>query len=242
MRRQLTKVSVIALLVIVLLGALVPVVEAAPDTQTWYLTSDGKPGAAPAANDGQTHAKDNLMNKDSRTGTGSFFNLPSDEVAWFYANTGAEFNLSFGENSWTAQVRTEAISGDEIGKHLTVEICKLDNATGNVTVLASHSEELTAAGSKFLWEITCEDNGGSTQDFSTGDWLAIRLSWDYLGDTLNIYYKAEVGSDSYIESPSADPGYPVSELPTIILLSICLFILGGYLWPRRGHRFCRGEA
>ena len=55
MRRQLTKISVIALLVIVLLGALVPVAEAAPDTQAWYLTSDGKLGAAPAANDGQTH-------------------------------------------------------------------------------------------------------------------------------------------------------------------------------------------
>ena len=204
-------------------------VVGAETTQTWYLTSDGKPAGAPTASDGLTHAKDNLLHKGERIGSGSYFNLPHDEVAWFYADTGAECGLGFGENAWAAHIRTEKIEGIEVGKNLTVEICKLDKGTGEVTVLARNMTALTAmAESKHLWNLTCEDVGGS-QDFSTGDWLAVRLLWDCSGDSLQIHYKAKEGSDSYIESPSTDPGYPVPELSTLLLISIGLFTLTGYV-------------
>lgn len=205
------------------------------NTQTWYLTSDGIPTGASAANDGQTHAKDNLMHKGSRMGSGTYFDLNSTKVAWFYADTGAECGLGFGENSWEAHIRTEGIEGDELLHNLTVEICKLDNGTGDVTVLASHTQQLTAVGSKHLWDITCENNGSMTQDFSTGDWLAVRLSWDCTTDPLRIHYNATAGNDSYIESPASDPGYPIPELPTIILFGVGLLVIAGYVgwWRRR---------
>jgi hypothetical protein len=187
-------------------------------TQLWYFTSEDKPVGAPTANDGQTHAKDNLMHKGSRTGTGEYFSLNYTEVAWFYADTGAACDIGFGERPWEAHVRTEAIEGDEVGHNLTVEICRLDNGTGNVTVLASHTGQLTAVEPQHLWNLTCEDNESTTQDFSTGDWLAVRLSWGCPTDELRIYYKAEAGNDSYLESPTTDPGYPIPELSTLILL------------------------
>jgi len=196
--------------------------------QTWYLTPEAKPDDAPTANDGLEHVRDNLMHKGSGTGTGEYFNLSYTEVAWFYADTGAECELGFGDNPWKAHIRTEAIEDDEVGRNLTVEICRLEKGTGDVTVIASHTEQLTAVGSKHLWNITCEDNVSTTQDFSTGDWLAVRLSWDCPSDELQIYYKAEAGSDSYIESPSTDPGYPIPELSTLILFSSGLVILAGY--------------
>ena len=198
-------------------------------TQMWYLTSNGKPAGAPTPNDGLTH-KDYLMHKDSRTGTGSYFYLPSDEVVWFYADTGTECGLGFGENSWATHIRTrEKVDGAEEGSHLTVEICKLDKDTGDITVLASHTEALTAQNAHYDWNMICTDNGDTTQDFSTGDWLAIRLSWDCSTDSFQIDYKAEDGKDSYIESPSSDPGYPVPELSTLVLLSIGLITLTGYV-------------
>ena len=201
--------------------------------QTWYLTSTGKYNSAPMANDGKTHSKDNLMNKDSRTGDGTYFTLSSDHVAWFYADTGAQCYLAFGENPWYAHIRTrETVNGDEIGSHLTVDICKLAKDSGDVTILASHTEPLTEKSAGYDWNFTCIDNGDTIQEFNNGDWLAIRLSWDCSTDGLQIYYKAEEGFDSYIEVPISEPSYPTPELPTILLLSAGIVFISGYLWLR----------
>lgn len=207
------------------------------NAQTWYLTSELNATGTPIANDGLTHKMDNLMHKGSRTGSGTYFDLNYTKVAWFYADTGAECDLGFGENSWEAHIRTEKIDGDEVGHNLTVEICKLNGSTGNVTVLASHTQQLNeTVETKHLWYIPCENNATTTQDFSTDDWLAVRLFWDCDADPLRIHYKAEAGSDSYIESPSSDPGYPIPELPTIILFGLGLLVIMGYAgwWRRRG--------
>jgi len=207
-----------------------------PNQQTWYLTPEDKPDNAPTANDSRTHAKDNLMHKGSGSGTGEYFDLNYTKVAWLYADTGAECGLGFGDNPWKAHIRTEPIEDDEVGHNLTVEICRLEKGTGDVTVLASHTKQLTAVENEHLWNITCEDNESTTQDFSTGDWLAVRLSWDCPTDELRIYYKAEAGNDSYIESPSTDPGYPVPELSTLILFASGLLALVGYVLLERDKR------
>lgn len=211
-----------------------------PDQQVWYLSSDDKPSDAPSANDSLTpHAKDNLMHKNEWAGTGtSFYLTPEEPAAWFYADTGAECGLNFGEHNWTAYIRTEGIeTGDEAGTHLKVSVCKLDSG-GNVTILAENTLELTVASAYTLWEINCIDNGTTTQDFGTGDWLAVRLWWiDAPAEkNLYIYYKAENERDSYIKSPSTDPGYPVPELPTIILISTGLLTLAGYVWLTKRRR------
>jgi len=207
-----------------------------PKQQTWYLTPENKSDDAPTANDSRTHAKDNLMHKGSGNGTGEYFDLNYTKVAWFYADTGAKCGLGFGDNPWKAHIRTEAIEDDEVGHNLTVEICRLEKGTGDVTVLASHTEQLTAVETKHLWNITCEDNESTTQDFSTGDWLAVRLSWDCPTDELQIYYKAEAGNGSYIEGPSTDPGYPIPELSTLILFASGLLALVGYVLLERDKR------
>lgn len=63
-------------------------------------------------------------------------------VAWFYADTGAEIDLGFGEHDWEARIRTEKIDGAEIGTSLKVSTCKLDTG-GSVTILAEGTKVLT---------------------------------------------------------------------------------------------------
>ena len=219
-------------MVLILVSATAQMVSA-ETAQTWYFTGDGKPTDAPTANDGLDHAKNNLMHKGSGSDTGSYFDLNSTKVAWFYADTGAECGLGFGENPWEAHIRTEKIEDDEIGHNLTVEICKLENNTGNITILASHTQQLTTTEyTKHLWNMTCEDVGDD-QEFNTGDWLAVRLSWDCSTDELRIHYKNTTGQDSYITSPSSDPGYPVPELPTLALFSVGLLIIAGCAYMGR---------
>ena len=237
MNRGLIGILVLGMVVLVLATVGVQVVGA-ETAQRWYLTGDIKPADAPIANDGiDTHTRDALLYKSEAIGTwgGTQVSLPSDNVAWFYADTGAECDLGFGEYAWKTFIRTEEIEEDEVGHNLTVEICKLDSE-GTITILANHSETLTAALAYTLWEINCEDNGSTYQDFSTGDWLAIKLSWDCTTDSLLIYYKAEDGKDSYIQSPASDPGYPVPELSTLILFSVGLIVLAGYVLLTKRRR------
>lgn len=207
----------------------ITLVALTPSQQVWYLTPEPKPSGAHNATDSLTHKVDNLLHKDigKKTGGDRSFNLSSTEVAWFYADTGAENGLSFGEYNWTIYIRTEAIESGEVG-NLTVEICKLDSG-GNSTILAENTTNLTVTSAYTLWEMNCIDNGSTTQDFSAGDWLAVRLSWDCTAGELQIYYEIEEHSNSYVKSPSSDPGYPVPELPTLILFSSGLLILAGYV-------------
>ena len=235
MQLQLMKLLGIILLLAGLLVALVSG-AGAETAQTWYLTADGKPADAPLAEDEKTHYKDNLLHKDEATTTGHYFDLPYDEVAWFYADTGAECDLSFGEYAWKAYIRTEAIEDDEVGHTLKVEICKVTPG-GTVTVLAEGSKTFSGAVDPGVREITCEDIVDTTQNFSTGDWLGIRISWTCPTDRLRIYYGTPADKeDSTIISPSTDPGYPVPELPTIILVFLGLLLLGGYIWLKRWRK------
>ena len=225
-------------MVLILVSAMAQMVSA-ETAQTWYLT--GEPAGAPTANDGiDSHTKDALLNKSEGIGTwaGTRVDLPPDNVAWFYADTGAKCDLGFGENSWTAYIRTEEIKiDDEAGTHLKVSICKLDGA-GSVTILAEGTKELTVTDAAYtLWEVDCMDMAGP-QDFNAEDWLAVRLWWTDApgGKNLRIYYKAETDRDSYITSPPSDPGYPVPELPTLVLFSAGLLILAGYAYMGRRNK------
>lgn len=238
MYKRITYILGVLFLASLILGMQLSIVSA-DSGQRWYLTSIGKPGGAPTANDGKDHYRDSLMNLGSYNGTGTYFELSNDKVVWFYANTGAQCNLAFGENSWTAHIRTEGIDGAEIGSNLTLDICKLEKDTGAVTILASHTETLSA---QYTGNLTCSDNGATTQDFNSGDWLAIRLSWDCSSESesLRIYFTKVAGSYSdysYINSPDTEFSYPTPELPALILLSSGLIILSGYIWWKYNKQY-----
>jgi hypothetical protein len=70
-----------------------------------------------------------------------------------------------------------------------------------------------------------------TTDHTIGenDYLAIQVT-DYTGYiNIQVLTVGEVNSPSYIASPSTDPGYPFPELPTVLLTSIGLLALTGFV-------------
>ena len=69
---------------------------------------------------------------------------------------------------------------------------------------------------------------------STGGWLAFRIDNPVAGDADLV---VKTGQDySRVKSPIADPGYPIPELPTIILLTTGLVFLAGYFGLKRRNR------
>jgi len=75
--------------------------------------------------------------------------------------------------------------------------------------------------------------GASGFSVSEGKYLAFKVTNLDPNRDLNIETKGEA---SWIFSPSTDPGYPVPELPTIILFSIGLLALAGYVVVRRKNK------
>jgi len=73
----------------------------------------------------------------------------------------------------------------------------------------------------------------TTQNFNTDDWLGVRVSWSGpASEKIRVYYDAG-DKNSYVKSPTADPGYPIPELSTLILFSSGLLALAGYALKKR---------
>jgi len=221
--------------------AVMPAVSA--ESQTWYFTeAENTTVGAPYANDGWCHHKDLVMNK-TKPADGRYSNLYGQRALWFYANTGAQTDLSFGECAWTAKIYTSD-PGEKAGNITTVDICKI-TPDGTVTVIASGS--VTLQDNKKEYDVICEDNTSTTQDFSTGDWLGARVSWNGPANaTIRIIYDpsyyTQGDKDSYITSPESDPGYPTSPtiepIPEFTTIAIPIAIVLGlmFLFRRRKQK------
>ncbi|KAF5428058.1 Cohesin domain-containing protein [Candidatus Methanophagaceae archaeon] len=196
--------------------------------QVWYFTqAENTTVNAPYANDGWVHDKDLVMNK-TKPAEGTYCILEGGKALWFYATTGAQTDLSFGENNWTAKIFTSD-PDDKAGNTTTVDVCKITPG-GVVTVIASGSVPLIANETEY--DITCVHS--TTQNFNTGDWLGVRVSWSGpASEKIRVYYNPTGDKNSYVKSPSADPGYPIPELSTLILFSSGLLALAGYALKKR---------
>ncbi len=232
--RMLRRLIGILVLVMVVL-AMVQMVGA-ETAQRWYLLHDEYTGTE--AHDGTTHHKNLFMNKIGETSVtpwSTYFNSP--KTVWWYAGNIAECNLGFGENDWTAYIAHGSINTEVGSQTLYVDVYKV-KADNSVVHLAGSTQSFNGGDTAGTWDIVCTDDDGTTQDFTTGERLAFRITHSYSG-TKHItiyYYKDEGGKRSRLESPSSDPGYPVPELSALLLFSIGLITLTGYVLLTKKRR------
>ena len=204
-------------------------VVGAETTQSWRLLHDTYAGTT--ANDGTDHHYDLFMDKTgetSETPWSTYFNSP--KTVWWYAENAAECNLGFGEKNWMAHIAHGGISEEVGSQTLYVDVYKV-KTDSNIVHLAGGTQLFNGGDTAGTWNIICVDDGDTTQDFTTGERLAFRVKHDYSGiKQIRIYYYKDMDNKrSRLESPSTDPGYPVPELSTLILLSIGLIALTGYV-------------
>lgn len=74
--------------------------------------------------------------------------------------------------------------------------------------------------------ITPEISGGS-MEFDTGEHLMLALKWYPSDESSNLVVTCD--NKAILTSPSTDPGYPVPELSSLILFSVGLLALAGYV-------------
>ena len=192
-------------------------------TQEFYF-HDTDYGQTPA-DDGKTHACDKDMNKTAGTAeTNATVNINSGEVAWWYDDA-AEVDSTFGENKWGIEFFYTSTGTGTV----TVNISLVQDGGTIVKELASGSGSIEETEHKsFQFDIL--DSAGN-QDFSIGQRLAVNMSYIGTG-ILTIDYDSPQ-ANTHVDSPSSDPGFPVPELPTIVLTSAGLLALAGYVLLRK---------
>jgi hypothetical protein len=101
-------------------------------------------------------------------------------------------------------------------------VCKVNDSTGEVTYLANGS--VTPAGTRAS-VIVCYDLPQTNQVFNVSERLALRMYHNRSDDLRIYYYDVEDTKYSNLASPVSDPGYPIPELSTLVLISIGLVML-----------------
>ena len=209
MLRRLIGILVLVMVVLVM----VQVVGAV--SQTWYFTSEG----APPPWTGKTMTK-------GVEGGDTVITLEPKQRVWIFANEVAQCDVSFpSDGNWDIAYWVRAVEEGETGTVYT-RVGYADSTGKTVRILhrtagISHPTEIE--------EIV--ENGVAIFTVPEGGRLAIEVYWGGTGplDNLEIHCNPSSEHASKATSPSSDPGYPVPELSTLILLSTGLLTLAGYV-------------
>ena len=206
------KEIIVLCLVILLLAAALPLVVSADTTQYWYPSKDSAAGDSEA---------DYIMYKGSLGGSGDVVDLDQGVGIVWTADEAAERDVGFPAGDWSYSVSTDDESDDDVT--IGVFVGYWDGAfhfEGSEFVdNTDHSQVYTGSIAVDEFEVA--------KDY----WLAYGIrNMEYRTCT----FKLQVNdNDTYIASPSSDPGYPIPELPTIVLLATGLVFLAGYLGLKR---------
>lgn len=228
-------------------------------SRTWHFTAASADGE-PFAIDGDHYIKYNkYMSTSIPAGSetsvligyreGDGFGLWDDnDDAWWYADSAAGAEIAMSNDGWQASIvySSSPDNIDGIIGELTVMVLKVNNQGQPGVVLMGEQTKPVPAGQDHAELFFDSITGPGSTDFDpgAGDRLAVRLlgsidDYETCGflcgdwaDRMYVHFNSP-SADSTLTTPCSDPGYPVPEIPTIVLTCIGLLGLGGYVWLRR---------
>nr|QNO53220.1 hypothetical protein HNLOENAD_00020 [Methanosarcinales archaeon ANME-1 ERB6] len=198
---------VVVVLAAALLVSMVGVASAAAP-QIWYL-------------DNETHTvTGKTMEKTIGTQSGNVTIPVGGSQIWLAGND-AECDVTFPSGAWVIETKTALDEGK-----CTIQVGRWDTSTGWNAIPTTTAATVTWTGHILKVEL---QTGSAT--IEGGDYLALKIEND---DTAE--HTVDTDGSSSLRSPDTDPGYPVPELPTIVLTSVGLLALAGYVEWRRKKR------
>jgi hypothetical protein len=197
-----------------------------PNQQTWYFTNDSATGPTWS---GATYNRN--MTKGVEGEDEKITLAPGDRV-WFYAGQLAECNVSFSAGAWNVSYWVKTLDATESGTTLYTILQNITSG-GNSTVTGN--EKAISYSGNIQENVESLDAGIFT--VPKDGRFAIEVFWPTgAAGGLEVYCNPQGKHSSHVTSPSSDPGYPIPELPTVILLGVGLLVITGYVVLRRNRR------
>jgi Tol biopolymer transport system component len=197
-----------------------PVAIGSKDTQIWYLDSETKLGPPPTGTDDRPDLPAGYFEMEKATGpdndgqTGIVAVNSGSDIIWI-SDQQAESDVEF-YGTWTVNLVTDSWKDD-----CSVQIGDWDG----VSVFTDFNFPVidTPDGDGVI-NFTIDASGTVLK----GHYLALRVSNSGTGNVVTT-------GNSYLISPDGEPGFPLPEFPSYILLSIGLVGIGGFLLARRNR-------
>jgi hypothetical protein len=186
--------------------------------QLWYLDSETTPA-------GYQMEKSNGPGDDGQT-CGVYL-YPGQSAVWL-ADQAAVCDVTFSSGSWVAEIRTDSDWGIE-GDKCDVSVGGWNENTGWYDIPAITVTRITWDCGFNILTIMLQTESATVYQ---GDYLALKITNnDYCddGEDCCCYHVIYTQGRSSLRSPDSDPGYPVPEIATGLLLGLGLFALMGYL-------------
>jgi hypothetical protein len=200
--------------------------------QTWYFSTNE---ASAPIYDGADY--DKTMTKGTEGGMDTYISLPPGKRVWFYADQVAESNVSFPVGIWNVSYWVNAIDLGDFDKRITTRFQGI-NATGEKLSGSPYAEgQYNIGNPQNIEEVTESLNSTETFTIPESGRFAIEVLWaSGATGNLEIHYNPSGKHASQVTSPPSDPGYPIPELPTILLFGVGLLVIAGYVELRRKRR------
>jgi hypothetical protein len=195
-----------------------------PNQQTWYFSNDTVTGPT------WSGANYNRNMTKGVEGGNTIITLVKGERVWFYADQVAECNVSFPAGIWNVSYWVNATNSSDSGKQITT---RLQGITANGTKISGingYVQKYYYINSPQNLEEVTESLNSGTFTIPEGGRFAIEILWQSTANgSLEVCCNPPEKHSSQVTSPSSDSGYPIPELPTIILFSMGLLVIAGYV-------------
>jgi hypothetical protein len=199
------KIFAMALVLVALMFLFVSVASAG--SQDWYICTD-------------------LTLDKTAPGAGSY-DLPTSPGNWKKWSAGpAQCDLTMEAGSWTMDLNYYAPCRGT----LSVDVWNDEGWPSETARLAKKFGTTILSGSNTI-SVDIDDSLQSV-DFDSGEHLVLWMGWYASDESSDLTLYCGSGK-STLTSPSTDPGYPVPEMSTMVLFSVGLLALVGYVVYRR---------
>ena len=169
------------------------------------------------------------MTKGAEGGNEKITLEPGQRV-WFYANQVAQYNVTFPAGEWNVVYWVKTLNQTELNARLYTRLQNVALGGGHTKIKEGYN--LISYSGNIQENVEPLDAGSFT--VPKDGRFAIEVFWQSgANGSLEIYCNPLDKHSSQVTSPSSDPGYPIPELPTLILFSAGLIILAGYVVLKR---------
>jgi hypothetical protein len=213
MKKVFRKTGIAVILAVVLLLATTAIASAVAP-QLWYLDSET---TAP----GCQMEKANGPGDDEQTGS---VNIGPGNSALWLADEAALCDVTFPSGSWVTEIKTDSDWGID-GDKCEVSVGGWDIDTGWYEIPTITVTKITWDAGFNILIILLETSSGTIYK---DDYLALNVTNEDSGS-----HEVYTTGSSSLRSPDTDPGYPLPEIATGLLLGVGLVGLVGYLKLRK---------